>query len=83
MHIFGKGVGARVRDGGERSQLFDKRGEGDKDFQQTVASDACRASRARRTRGALRCDLATVLLNFSADNIKNVQFKKSNTKVLF
>ena len=28
-----------------------------------VASDARRASRARRTRGALRCNLATVLLN--------------------
>ena len=28
----------------------------------TVASDARRTSRARRTRGALQCDLATVLL---------------------
>ena len=51
MHIFGKGAG----DGGEPGE----RGEGDMDFQQTVASDARRASRAR---GALRCDLATVLL---------------------
>ena len=48
-------------DGGECGE----RGEGDKDFQRTVAtvaSDACCASRAQRTRGALRCDLATVLL---------------------
>ena len=47
--------------GGDRGE----RGEGDKDFQQTVAmvvSEACRASRARRTRGALRCEIATVLL---------------------
>ena len=29
-----------------------------------VASDARRASRARQTRGALRCDLATVLLMY-------------------
>ena len=36
--------------------------EGDKDFQQTVAGDARRASRARRTQGALWCDFATVLL---------------------
>ena len=60
MHIFCKGAGTRGGDGGER-------GEGDKDFQQmvaTVASDARHASRERRTRGALRCDLATVLLRF-------------------
>ena len=63
MHIFGKGAGARGGDGGERGE----RGEGDKDFQQTVASDARRASRARRPRGALLCDLATVLLKGKRD----------------
>ena len=43
-----------------------ERGEGDKDFQQTaatVASDTHRASSVRWTRGALWCDLATVLLS--------------------
>ena len=66
---FGKGAGARGGDGGECSQLFNK------SMVNTVretkifnkwslqSSDACSASRVRQTRGALRCDLATVLLS--------------------
>ena len=77
MHIFGKGAGARGGDGGERGQSFNKSAvNGDKDFQQTVAtvaSDACRASRARRMRGALRCDLATVLLSTRLLSLDNTQ----------
>ena len=75
--IFGKGAGARGGDGGEHGQqsLI-----GYPDCGERAKIDACRASRARQTRGVFTCrvccafdarrDLATVLLSLCSLNFK-------------
>ena len=62
MHIFGKGAGARGGDGGERSQSFNKSAVNEVRETKIFNKRSLRSLMMLAARGALRCDLAIVLL---------------------
>ena len=70
MHIFGKGAGARGGDGGERGQLFNKSAVNVVRETMIFNKWSLVMLAARLTRGALRCDLATVLLKCKSKGAK-------------
>ena len=65
VHIFGKGSSARGGDSGERGQSFNKSAMRETKIFNKRSLVMLAASQERgKNAGALRCDLATVLLRF-------------------